>query len=401
MKRIRFDVSLKTVVLAVLSVASVWLFLQLWPILLVIAVSLMIVGSLNPFVARLEARGVRRSYAIAVVFAGLFLAAGLFGAIVVPRLGSRVSELIERLPSAQAQLATRLDATNLGAPIAKSLREARSTELVANVEHLGLSYSSRIVEIVAYSATSLFLALYFMIDRDRMRGTAFALIPRTYHVRASRILLNLETIVGGYLRGQVITSIMMCVFTLAVLGIARVPNALTISLFAGLVDVLPYIGGLLVCGPAFLVALSRGTTVAVVVLVTLAIYQEVESRLIVPRVYGKVLRLPAATVMLSLLIGGKLLGILGALLALPVAAGIRMVVAELRVELPGEDVEDSAVIQRDEAAERDFELRAAGTPAIEAAAIATEIAEERRDEEAAKCGDAVEVPFSAGLSERV
>jgi hypothetical protein len=86
--------------------------------------------------------------------------------------------------------------------------------------------------------------------------------------------------------------------------------------------------------------------------------------------------------MIALLVGGKLLGILGALLALPIAAGIRMMIAELRVELPGEEVDDTALRAKDEKAEREFAARAAGHPAVEAAAIANEIAVERRENEA-------------------
>ncbi len=172
---------------------------------------------------------------------------------------------------------------------------------------------------------------------------------------------------------------------------AGVPNALALALFAGIADVLPYVGALLACGPAFAMALSKGVTVAIIVLAILAFYQEFESRVIIPRIYGRVLRLPPATVMIALLVGGKLLGVLGALLALPIAAGIRMVILELRVDLPGEDVDDSAVRAKDAIAEAVFEARAAGHNAEEAATIATEIASVEADEEAA----AAHVPSAA------
>jgi predicted PurR-regulated permease PerM len=226
--------------------------------------------------------------------------------------------------------------------------------VVTKLEHVGLTYATKALEVIAYSVTSLFLALYLIVDRDRMRGGAFALIPRAYHVRLSRVLLNLQTIVGGYMRGQIITSVMMAVFTFAVLTIARVPNAIALSIFAAVVDVLRYVGAFLVCVPAALASLPRGTTTALVVFFVLGLYQEIETRFIVPRIYGKVLRLPSATVMIALLVGGKLMGILGALLALPIAAGIRMVVAELRVDLPGEDVDDTEVRKVDEREEKDL-----------------------------------------------
>jgi len=132
-------------------------------------------------------------------------------------------------------------------------------------------------------------------------------VPRHYHVRLSRISLGLETIVGGYVRGQVLTSLLIAGFTFAVLTIAGAPNAIAIAVFAGLTDVLPYIGGLLATGPAVLATLSRGPTATIVVLVLLVVYQEFESRVIVPRSMGKrsACRRPSSSS--RLLAGGKLL----------------------------------------------------------------------------------------------
>ena len=396
---VRMELNGRTAVIAVLTLAAVWLFLQLWQILLVIVVALMIVGMLNPFVEKLEKRGMGRGYAIAIVFGAIFVVVGGFCALTIPNLVSQVADVVEKLPESQERIAHELDGTRLGTQLAASIRAVHPADLGTKAQEYGITYAPKVVEIAAYTATSFFLALYLMLDRDRMRGALFAVVPRGYHLRMSRVLMNLEIIVGGYMRGQAITSLLMAVFTFAVLTVAGVPNALALALFAGVADVLPYIGALLACGPAALAALSKGSTVAIVVLLVLALYQELESRVIVPRVYGKVLRLPPASVMIALLVGGKLLGILGALLALPIAAGIRMMIAELRVELPGEELDDPALRAKDEMAEREFAERAAGHPAVEAAAIATEIAVDRREEDAIKHEDPREVatePITSG-----
>ena len=100
--------------------------------------------------------------------------------------------------------------------------------------------------------------MYVMIDRDRLRGGLFAVIPRTQHIRLSRVLLNLESIVGGYIRGQVLTSVFMGVFVFGLLTACRVPNAIALAVFAGLADVLPYVGVFLSVGPAVVAALPSG-----------------------------------------------------------------------------------------------------------------------------------------------
>jgi predicted PurR-regulated permease PerM len=195
------------------------------------------------------------------------------------------------------------------------------------------------------------------------------------------VLLNLETIVGGYIRGQIVTSGLMTVFVFALLMFCRIPNAIALAVFAGIADVLPYVGTFLSVGPATLAALSRGPGITVVVLVAMLAYEELESRLLVPRVYGHALRLPSSIVLLALLAGGTLLGIVGALLALPLAAAVRMLVEELRVELPGEQVDDTKLRERDDRAEAEYERRTQGVPAVKAAAIAVQISEERREDE--------------------
>jgi predicted PurR-regulated permease PerM len=116
----------------------------------------------------------------------------------------------------------------------------------------------------------------------------------------------------------------------------RVPNAVALAVFAALTDVIPFVGGLLATMPAVLVASSQGSAVTVIVLAAMIGYQEFESRVIVPRVYRRTLRLSSAAVVIALLVGAKLGGIIGALLALPIAAALRMLVEELRVELPGD-----------------------------------------------------------------
>ena len=161
-------------------------------------------------------------------------------------------------------------------------------------------------------------------------------IPRPYHVRTARLMLSLETIVGGYMRGQALTSGLIGGFTYVLLLILHVPNALILAILAGFTDLIPYIGPVLATAAPVLFALSQGVPMALIVLVALVLYEELESRLIIPRVYGKTLRLSPVAVTIALLLGGKLFGIVGALIALPIAAAIRATVEELRIDLPGE-----------------------------------------------------------------
>jgi hypothetical protein len=111
-----------------------------------------------------------------------------------------------------------------------------------------------------------------------------------------------------------------------------------------------------------------------IVLGLMVLYQEFESRILVPRVYGRVLRLPPAVVLVALLVGGTLAGILGALLALPIAAGLQMVIKELRVELPGEVRTNDGATLMDERANEVYEQLTEGATAADAGVIADDLA---------------------------
>jgi predicted PurR-regulated permease PerM len=380
---IRLEPTPKGLLFTILAAAFAWTALRLLPVVLVLVMALFLVGTLGPAVEWLEKKRWRRTWAIAFVFTIMFVVTVIVVALTVPALLAQLSTLVHQEPQLRAHLADRFARSRPLAPLADWLRNVHYESIAKTSAGAAFEYSSRIVEVVAYLVTAVFLALYVLIDRDRLRGGLFALVPRSHHMRLSRVLLNLETIVGGYIRGQVLTSALMAGFTFTLLSVCRVQNALAIAVFAGLADILPYIGVFLSVGPALGAALARGPAIAVIVLVAMLVYEELESRFLVPKVYGSALRLPSSVVLFALLVGGTLMGMAGALLALPAAAAVRMLVEELRIDLPGEEIDDSKVRARDERSEKEYERRAEGVPAKQAAAIAVEIAEKRRDHEEA------------------
>jgi predicted PurR-regulated permease PerM len=380
---VRIEIPTRTILALVGILAALWLLVRLWPILLVLVVALLVVGTMSPAVSWLEAHRVRRSLGIAFVFTVVFIAAILVVTITIPALLVQAASLLEREPAFRAGLADQLARSSLSAPFAEWLRNLRYDAPGSGLGAMAFTYSMRLFEVTAYGMSAIFLALYMMLDRDRLRGGLYAVVPRAHHMLLSRVMLNLETIVGAYIRGQVVTCLLIGAFTFVLLTACGVENAIALAVFAAIADVLPYIGAVLSVGPAVLAALGRGPTTAVIVLVMMLLYEEFESRVLVPRIYGRALRLPSSVVLFALMAGGTLMGLLGALLALPVAATIMMLIEELRVDLPGEQEQaaDTETRARDDLAEEEYERRTEGVAAEEAAAIAVEISVDRKVEE--------------------
>ncbi len=382
-RAIRIEPSRGTIVTLALLVPALWALKRLLPVMLVLVAALIIVGSISPLVRWFEKRRMRRGIGIAIVFIALLVVTALFITVTIPALVEQVMYLLKQEPALRERLATWLESSQLTSTFAELLRNVRIGDLVKMAASNAIEFTSRVVLVTAYILSSVFLALYIMIDRDRLRGGLFLVVPRSHHIRLSRVMMNLETIVGGYIRGQAVSSALMTVFVFVLLKACGVSNALAIAFFAGAADVLPYVGALLSVGVSVAASLSHSPAVIIVVLALMLTYEELESRVIVPRIYGRSLRLPSSVILLSLLVGGVLAGIIGALLALPVAAAVRMIIEELRVELPGqqEQAEDVEIKERDDRGELEYERRAEGMPAEQAAAIAVEISAERREDE--------------------
>lgn len=389
-RALRVEIAPRTLYMIVALVVGLALLTQLVPVILVLVVALMLVGTLNPAVEGLEKRKIKRTPAIFIVFGAVLVGVAALLVFTVPAIVEQVASLIKQEPQLRAKLVAFLSSYPLTASLASTVHSFQYTAVFKSFGSQALVMSRDLLEIVAYGAGAFFLALYIMIDRDRLRGALFAAVPRGHHIKLSRILLRLEVIVGGYVRGQIVTCALMGVFLFVLLTATGVPNALAIAAFGGIADVLPFVGIFMTMIPAVFAAMAVSSVAATIVLVLLLCYEEFESRVLVPLVYGRALRLPSSIVLFALIAGGSLYGIAGALLALPVAAALLMLVEELKVDMPGEvpQASDRVTQRHDNVGEAEYLRRTDGMAAEEAAAVAAEMttarAEKDRDKELAR-----------------
>ena len=387
---LRIEVSPKTLLLVVGTILAAWLISRVWQVLLMLVVASVLAGALNPLVDWLDAHRVRRPFALGLILAALVGAVVGMGALIVPAVLAQVGSIAAGLPELQARLTERVAAlpivgegaaASLAPSAASGLPDPASPDTVKRAIPLAM----RIFEGGTLSLTTVMLGFYLLADRERVVGFIYALVPRDFHVRTARILLDLERVVGGYVRGQATTSGLIALFIFALLWLVGAPNPLALAVLAAVADAIPFIGPFIVLFPAVAAAFSVGPAQAGIVFVAVVLYQELENRFLVPRVYGSALRLSPVAVIVAVLIGGKLLGLVGAILALPIAAAIRVLVEDLRIELPGEAPGQDAERAAERRAEALYERRAADAPAIEAAQVASELASEV--DETAQRGD--------------
>jgi putative heme transporter len=174
---IRLELSTGSLAVVLLLIAGLWLLSRLLPVVLVLVAALIIVGTVGPAVRWFEERRVHRGVGISLVFAGLMVVSLLVITLTIPSLMAQATNLLDQEPGLRAHLAQRLAGSHLTFPLAELLKKVHSGDLARFAALNALEYSTRAIQVVAYVLSAMFLAFYVMIDRDRLRGGLFLVVP--------------------------------------------------------------------------------------------------------------------------------------------------------------------------------------------------------------------------------
>jgi predicted PurR-regulated permease PerM len=314
--RVQYDVAPAAIFKVGGALLTAWLVVQVWSVLVLVLVSLMLVATLNPVVRRLQTR-FSRPWAITLLTVAVLLLVVALPALTIPplvrpwaedrsapvcwyRRGSRAAC---RHPASAHDCNGRLDAAHrrAGAGTGQSVHQRH--EWRRRGGHGGtadcLSVDRRTP------------------DRDRNDAPAAA---RPETARAPD-----ATQVGAYTRGQLVASGLAGLFAFLLLWLLHVPQPLALAFLMAVANAIPVIGPLLGTVPAVLAALTMSVPTALAVAAGYLLFYQFESQFLIPRMYSKSMKMSASAVLIAISMGTTLMGILGAILALPVAAAVRVV----------------------------------------------------------------------------
>ena len=321
---VRHEVPLRTIATVLAVLAVLWLLAQLWTLLLSLFVALLLTAALDPPVSRLERRGVPRAASIAIfVLALAGIVAGI-AVLVVPPLVEQGTQLAEAAPGylerfrlftqANPEVFTRVQAAAAGSDADP---QAVASRFLAAGAGLFRGISAFLIVLV--------MTAYLLADGERIYDWTVRYLPQGQRIRVRQALPEISRVVSGYLLGQLLTSLLFGVFTFVVLTVLGVPQPLLLAILAAVADAIPVVGVVIATVPAVLLALTVSPLAAGIVLALYLAYQQVENYLIVPRVYRGTLELHPFAVLIAVLVGAQLLGVLGVLLALPIAAAVPVI----------------------------------------------------------------------------
>ena len=338
---------MRTVAIALLTAAVVLgAFFLLWKVRTFVGwfvIALFLAAVLSPAVNWLERRFrlINRPLAIGLTYVGVLVALLLVVGIFVPVLTDQINSFIKfvttagNAPEGPTQYIKGLakDA-GLGGFMQRfedQLDELRK-QLGGVLQNL-LSASGQIVisfaGVIAALATVLTLTFFLLLGSERYVNAGVGLFPERHQPLVHRILGQAGGAISGYITGNLSISVICGITTFVVLLVLGMPYAAPLALLVAVLDLIPLVGATLGGALLVIVGLFVEPWKAVVLLVFVLVYQQVESNFLQPIVYSKAVQLNGLVILIALLVGGQLLGIPGALLAIPVAEIIRILVTEL------------------------------------------------------------------------
>ena len=342
-RRIVIDLPTRTIVrviaLVLVAAAAVKIVDAVSHVLTWIAVSVFLAVALEP-VVRVTERWMSRTWAVLTVFAGLLALVALFLAVLIIPIATQIDDLRAAAPGYLQRLERNQTIRDLNTRY-KLVQKAQDAAKQAPAQVFGAA--GRFVNGVVATLTVLFLTLFLMFELPAMSRGLLSLLSEEQAARVRLVSADVNRSIGGYVLGNLAISVVAGATVGISLWILGVPYAAALAVFMGVCDLVPLVGATVGALAAIGVAFAaQGVTAGIVMIVVNVVYQQFENHILQPIVYRKTVQLSAFLVLVAVLIGGELMGVLGALVAIPIAGSIQLVVRELRqgvgeTPVPGTD----------------------------------------------------------------
>ena len=284
-----------------------------------------IAEAVSPLVIRLERR-MARALAIALVYLVLLVVLGLLGWILVPRLVAQAEDLAINAPlliERGQNLVDEWDPGGQGRIIAGIERNmARFSGALLSLPFALVSSAVQIVLV-------LFMSAYWLLSRPALGRFTRSLVPEGLHERLESVLDEVGDSIGGYVRGEVIDAALVGALTFAGLSLIGVDYALVLALLAGLGELIPVVGPIVSAVPALAVAFLDSPGQGFATLAFYVVLQQVESNILLPHTMDKQADVPPLLALVALFAGSGIGGILGALIAIPLAGALKVLVVRV------------------------------------------------------------------------
>lgn len=330
---VEIDISIWAIVKVIVIAAGLAMLFLLRNIILLVFLAFILAAAIEPVLHFLQRYKIPKSISLATTYIVALGVLGLMGFIVFPPLVEQLNSFIHNLPD--------LTSRAVGVIVGNGVNEAeiqqymqrltdflfgRADEISSSVVQVGLGVISGVVSVL----TLIVISFYIVAEKSHLYDGLALLLPKAEYDRVRQVMQNVEQKLGSWLRGQLSLGLIIGVVTWIGLIALQIPYALPLAIIAAVFELIPLVGPIIAAIPAIIIALTISPTMAVGVSLLYLIVQQLESNLIVPKVMEKAVGLNPLFIIIALLAGGSLMGIMGALIAVPVAVVVSAVLEDIR-----------------------------------------------------------------------
>jgi predicted PurR-regulated permease PerM len=335
--RVEITVSGATVLKAALIALGVYVAIIASEVLLTIGLAFVFALGLDPLVTKLTGRGWGRGRSALFVFAALFVVGSVLVIWVATPVWNEVRGLADDLPGYVQdledepvfdQLESNTDLTEKAESVAQDIAEA-----IPEAASALLGITGALVGSVLGVVTLVFLTLFLLIGLPDLKRASLELMPPGDAARVSRVLDEVTNTIYHSLLGNLAISVIAGTVVGVTAVLVDAPFPIVLAVIVGLLDLIPQVGSLIAAVIVVAITLAAtGVTAAVILLVVILVYQQIENYVIQPVVYRQAVELSGFATIAVVMAGGALMGVIGAILAVPVAASLKVVFRELTAQ---------------------------------------------------------------------
>ena len=311
---------------------------RLGTVITLLVISFFLTLALNPLVEALTRRSVRRGWAVTIVFLGVLTVFTLVGWVVIPPVAQQGSELATNAPRMFDNLLANpwvQDVDHRYQLVQRIQEEVNKRVADGNLwagVFGGVLDAGKVIASGVFSGlTVLVLTLYFLASLPAVKQAAYALVPASRRPRTVSLAEEVMRRVGSYAIGQVAVAAINAFFAWIMMSLIGLKFAAVLAVAVGFLGLVPMIGATLGASVVAIVAFFDEPKKALIVIIYFIVYQQIENYAVMPRIMQRTVAVPGAVTVVAALAGGALLGILGALLAIPFAAGALLLYEEVLV----------------------------------------------------------------------
>lgn len=336
----------KVVIIILIFIALIFLFIIFYinssifrELIYTIVISIILAYVLNPFVNYLEKRKIQRLYGVIIVYLILFSFIVVLSYIIIPNMFKELRILSNDLPKYFNEINAfsnkvyefyNNNINNLPEEFSmiKENIDANISKVQTLIESILAKLTSALFNIFTKIISLILIPVftfYFVKDKEYYKKSLIFLIPRKYRDEVVIIFRKINSVLGNFIRGQLIVASFIGIATWIGLLILKIRFSLVIGILAGIFSIIPYFGPIIGIIPALLFALIDKPIKVLWVIILFILIQQFEGDILSPKIVGKSVGLHPVTVMISLIIGGSILGIIGMLLAVPIVATLKII----------------------------------------------------------------------------